>query len=327
MAGTDNNDLAKGLAICGLGPMKRVVVTGGTGFIGQHLMEPLRRRGFEIHLIGRRRPLDAKIVFHEADVLDVARMREAIAAANASHLLHLAWDVEPGKYWRSPQNLDWIAASLHLVRNFTEHGGGRTVIAGSCAEYLWGAERFLEEKTPCQPATLYGTSKDALRRILMGYADIAPMSIGWGRIFFLYGPGEKRGRLVSDAIHNLLSRREFPTSHGLQRRDFMHVSDVASAFAALLDCDVRGPVNIGTGEAVSVRSLLETIGRQTNASDFLRFGQRPLPPSEPEVIEADVARLLNEVGFRPHYDLAGGVAETIAWWRRACPAGIILDDA
>jgi nucleoside-diphosphate-sugar epimerase len=296
--------------------MKRIVVTGGTGFIGMHLMEPLRRRGFEIHVIGRQRPADPQLVFHEADALNVEQTRRALAAARGSHLLHLAWAVAPGQFWRSPDNLDWVAASLGLIRNFAESGGHRAVIAGSCAEYLWGAERFHEGDTPRRPATLYGASKDALRRVMTAYGEVAPLSIGWGRIFFLYGPGEKPGRLVSDAILHLLSRRKFPTSHGLQRRDFMHVSDVAGAFAALVDADVRGPVNIGSGAAVSVRSLLELIGRETDGLDCLQFGERPFPAHEPDQIEADVTRLAAEVGFRPRYDIAAGLIDTIAWWRQ-----------
>ena len=127
--------------------MKRVVVTGGTGFIGLHLTDHLRERGFEIHVIGRHRPSLLQAVFHEADILDADRMRQAIVAANASHLLHLAWDLEHGQYWRSPKNLDWIAASLHLVRCFAEQGGARAVIAGTCAEYLWGAPKLAERET------------------------------------------------------------------------------------------------------------------------------------------------------------------------------------
>lgn len=149
-------------------------------------------------------------------MLDIDATRQVITAAKCSHLLHLAWYVEPEKYWRSPHNLDWIAASIHLIRSFAESGGRRAVIAGTCAEYLWGAERFQEEETPCQPATFYGSSKDVLRRILTAYGSVAPLSVGWGRIFFLYGPGEKNGRLVSDAIRHLLSRQEFPTSHGFK---------------------------------------------------------------------------------------------------------------
>jgi nucleoside-diphosphate-sugar epimerase len=296
--------------------MKRIVVTGATGFIGRHVMDPLRQRGFEIHVIGRHRPDDAQVIFHESDVLNIESTRGAIAAANGSHLLHLAWNVDPGKYWQAPSNLDWVSASLQLIRAFAENGGRRAVVAGTCAEYLWGADRFLEEETPCRPATLYGVCKDALRRVVLAYGDIARLSIGWGRIFFLYGPGEKQGRLVSDAIRQLLSRQHLPTTHGRQKRDFMHVSDVAGGFAALVDCEVRGTVNIASGRAMSVRSILESIAQEIGAGELVQYEARPLHAEEPEIIEADVARLCNEVGFKPRYDLASGLADTISWWRR-----------
>ena len=73
----------------------------------------------------------------------------------------------------------------------------------------------------------YGASKDALRRLVETYGATAGLSIGWGRIFYPFGPGEKSGRLVSDAIGSLLSGKPFPTSHGRQRRDYFHVDDVA----------------------------------------------------------------------------------------------------
>jgi nucleoside-diphosphate-sugar epimerase len=295
--------------------MRRVLVTGVTGFIGQHILDPLRERGFEIYAIGRSRPCDRQLVFHEVDVLNVDRTRLAVAAVKASHLVHLAWYAEPGQVWHSPNNLDWVGASLNLLRVFAENGGKRAVIGGTCAEYHWGTERFQEEETPCRPATLYGASKDALRRILMAYSNVASLSVAWGRIFFLYGPGEKQGRLVSDAIRLLLAGQAFPTSHGLQRRDFMHVSDVAGAFAALADSEVSGPVNIGSGTAAPVRSILEQIACETGHPDLIVFGAKPLSASDPSVIEADVTRLTREIGYRPKYDLNRGITETVAWWR------------
>ncbi len=295
--------------------MRRVLVTGATGFLGARVLAPLQARGFEIHVAGRSPPKCQQVVFHQADILQAEQLRSAVQSAQATHLLHLAWYAEPGQFWDSPLNLDWVSASLNLVRTFVETGGSRAVIAGTCAEYQWGPDRFYETESRCAPATLYGASKDALRRILMAYADISPLSLAWGRIFFLYGPGEKRGRLVSDAICALLSGAAFPTSHGLQRRDFMHICDAASAFAALLDSDVTGPVNIGSGEAATLRSLLELIAEETGNANCIEFGARPLSLKEPPIIEADIMRLSHEVKFQPKYHLREGLAEAVAWWR------------
>lgn len=290
--------------------VRRVVLTGATGFIGTHVIPALQVRGFEIHALGRRRP-SGGVAHHPVDLLDAGAVRAAVQAIGASHLLHLAWYAEPGLYWRSAANLDWVAASLALTRAFREAGGERAVVAGTCAEYAWGPDR-LGEAAMCAPATLYGVAKDGTRRILSAYADESGLSFAWGRLFFLYGPGEKSGRLVSDAIRMLAAGARFATSPGHQRRDFSHVADVAGAFAALLDSDVSGPVNIGSGSAAPVRAILERIGALTGRPDLIDFGARPLPATEPIIIEADVVRLRCEVGYHPRYDLDAGLKDAFA---------------
>ena len=292
--------------------MRRVLVTGGAGFVGRHAVAALRARGFEVHAAGRRAPEGAH-VFHAADLRDGPSRRAAVRAAGASHLLHLAWITEPGRYWQAPENLDWAAASLDLVRAFREAGGTRAAVAGTCAEYDWTAtDGQFPESAPCRPATLYGAAKDGLRRILSAYAASAGLSLAWGRLFYLYGPGEAPGRLVGDAARALLAGARFATSAGSQRRDFLHVSDAGEAFAALLDCAVEGPVNIGSGTAVPVRTILETVARLTGGTDLIDFGARPLPPTEPACIAADIRRLVDEVGFRPRLPLEDGLRATLA---------------
>ncbi len=231
--------------------MRRIVLTGATGFVGAHVVPALQARGYEVHALGRRPPSGA-VAFHQVDLLDANAVRGAMFAIGASHLLHLAWYAEPGLYWHSPANLDWVAATLALVRVFREAGGARAVVAGTCAEYAWGPERLGEDGC-CAPATLYGAAKDGTRRILAAYASESGLSFAWGRLFFLYGPGEKPGRLVSDAFRALSSGERFATSQGHQRRDFSHVADVAEAFAALVDTDGRrsGQHRLGRGCAGS----------------------------------------------------------------------------
>jgi nucleoside-diphosphate-sugar epimerase len=155
--------------------MNRIVVTGATGFIGSHVLAHLRRRNFLIHALGRHPPKDRDVVFHPTDLLDPRQVDNSLRTAGATHLLHLAWYAEPGLYWRSPKNLDWVAASLHLAQSFAANGGQRAVFAGTCAEYEWGSGRFNEFAAPCAPATLYGVSKDALRRLVAAYGAAAPL--------------------------------------------------------------------------------------------------------------------------------------------------------
>ncbi|MCJ2034757.1 NAD(P)-dependent oxidoreductase [Methylobacterium sp. J-068] len=292
----------------------RVLVTGATGFVGRHVVPALAALGFEVHGVGRS-PRDGAR-FHAADLLVPEARRALVAHVRPSHLLHLAWDAEPGRYWTSAANLDWVAASLDLARLFAAQGGRRFVGIGTCAEYAWGAARLDEAATPCRPATLYGAAKDGTHRILAAYAGTQGLGLAWGRLFYLYGPGERRGRLVPDAIRALTAGTPFPTSDGYQRRDYLHVADAAGALATLLASDVTGPVNIGSGTAIPVRTLLDGLAARIGGADRLIYGARPLGPGEPPVIEAETRILNDAVGFRPAYGWAEGLDDTVAWWRR-----------
>jgi nucleoside-diphosphate-sugar epimerase len=295
--------------------MSRILLTGGSGFIGQHVIPKLLAMGFDVHAVGRRAPDHPGVTFHQADLLNHTEMDTAVRGVRATHLLHLAWNVGPG-FWTSPANQDWTAASLNLLRSFAESSGKRAVFAGTCAEYSWeSAGRLNENETPLTPTTPYGAAKDSLRRQALVYAQSNPVSIAWGRIFFLYGPGEKRGRLVRDAIDALHDGRVFTTTAGHQKRDYIHVDDAAAALAAQLASDVSGAVNIGTGTAVTVKSVLEELGREIGKPELFQFGALSTPASDPPLIEASVDRLRHEVGFTPRYSLADGLAQTVLWYR------------
>jgi len=126
---------------------------------------------------------------------------------------------------------------------------------------------------------------------------------------------------VPSVIVNLLRGREAPCTPGTQIRSFLHVDDVAGAFAALLGGRVEGPVNIGAGQRISIADLLERIARQIGRPELLRLGARSVPPSEPPLLVPDLARLSEEVGFRPARTLEEGLADTILWWRHALREG------
>jgi nucleoside-diphosphate-sugar epimerase len=298
--------------------VKRVLVTGATGFVGRWALPELLARGYEVHACSFGDPGDAPaaVRWHPGDLLvpgDPARLVEAV---RPTHLLHLAWYAAHGKFWRAPENLTFVRASLELLQAFAEGGGQRFTAAGTCAEYDWSQGSCRESDTPLAPATLYGAAKDALRRLLQAYASERQLSWGWGRLFFLYGPHEDRRRLVASAITSMLAGREAPFSHGRQRRDFLHVADAAAALVALLDGPVQGPVNIASGEATAIADLVARIAERLSTPHLVRLGALPAPEGDPPLILGDNRRLREEVGFCPRHDLRGGLEETIAWWRR-----------
>jgi nucleoside-diphosphate-sugar epimerase len=162
---------------------------------------------------------------------------------------------------------------------------------------------------------LYGTIKAALGSILIAAGQTEGVSVAWGRVFFLYGPWEKPGRLVSDVFTALLEGRPALVSHGLQERDFMHVADVAAALVAVLESSFAGAVNIASGSCRPLAELVHAIGDATGRGDLLRFGAVKPQGDEPLRLAADVHRLKDEVGFTPRFDLAAGLEDTYRWWR------------
>jgi nucleoside-diphosphate-sugar epimerase len=146
----------------------------------------------------------------------------------------------------------------------------------------------------------------------MKAAPVLGLSIGWGRIFFLYGPYEHAGRLFADVVDTVVAGRRVATSDGTQRRDFMHVEDVAAALVALLASDVAGAVNIASGVSTPVRDVVALVAVAAGDADLIDFGARPRQVHEPEVMRATVTRLRDEVGFVPKWSLGDGIADAVA---------------
>jgi nucleoside-diphosphate-sugar epimerase len=304
---------------------KKVIVTGGAGFVGRNTIAPLLDRGFTVHSVGRgdlhfdlihlsRRYPDR---FHHdsVDLLDTTAAASYLKEMRATHLLHLAWDTRHGLFWNSPENQLWLEASRSLIRSFIENGGARLVGAGTCAEYGWGPEPLLEHVSPLTPSTPYGRAKLALRNFLQQPDISTRVSCAWGRIFHLFGPYENEKRLVSSACLALIRGEPFKATSGEQIRDFSSAIDVGEAFVALLDSDITGDINIASGEEWSVGSILNELGAITGRPDLVKLGGLANQPSDPPLITARTARLRDEVGFRSRESVRTRLAETVEWWR------------
>ncbi len=295
----------------------RVLITGGTGFIGYHCLAPLVSRGYEVVALYRTRPPEpvAGVTWVQGDIMDRPRMQAVLAEFKPQGLLHNAWFVEPGKLIADPSNLAWTAASLDLILAFRAAGGERCTVAGSCYEYDWRYGYCVDDVTPCDADTLYGASKDGLRRAFLAYCAASGLSGSWGRAFFLYGPRESPKRLVSSVILSLLRGDVAKSSHGLLIRDYLHVQDVADGLTALFAAPVQGAYNIASGAAVTIRDIVLMLGELTGRSDLLRIGALPARANDVPLVLGDGRRMLADVGWKPSMDLRAGLTATVAWWR------------
>jgi nucleoside-diphosphate-sugar epimerase len=294
------------------------MLTGATGFLGRHALVALAQTGHEVHAVARRRgPALNGVIWHETDLLAGC---EVVGEVEPEILIHLAWYAEHGKYWSSVENVRWVEASLALLRAFAAAGGRRVVMAGTCAEYEWSREVYPED-APRRPATLYGAAKHGLHTVAAALAEQAGLSLAWGRLFFMYGPGEPPGRFVPSVVRALLRAEPAPMTSGTQRRDFLHVADAGAAFAALANGTLEGAVNLASGEGVLLRDLANLIAQRAGGVDLLRVGALPDRDGDPASLLADVGRMRDELGFRPQIELGDGLDETVEFWRGRMQAG------
>lgn len=304
-------------------PNKTVLVTGGSGFLGSHCLAPLVARGYDVVAVSHARtPLQVPGVrWVRGDVMDRAAMKAVLAETQPAGLLHLAWFVEPGKLISDASNLSWVAASLDLIKAFRESGGDRCTVSGSCYEYDWRYGYCVDGVTPCEPDTLYGASKDSLRRAFLSYCATTGLSGSWGRAFFMYGPRENPSRLVSSVIISLLSGKEAKTSHGMLVRDYMHIQDVADGMVALFDSQAQGAYNIASNATTTVREIVEALGSITGRADLLKIGALPARANDLPLVLGDGRRALADFAWRPRLSLEDGLTATVDWWRHELRIG------
>lgn len=298
--------------------MKEVMVTGASGFIGRHALTYLLNDGYRVHAIFLENKLNIQhknLIWHKNNLLNPEAQKLLFSKIKPLHLLHFSWYAVPNKYWTSTENLKWVQASLELLTNFVENGGRRAVFAGTCAEYDWDYGYCSESVTPTHPATLYGVCKNSLREISARFSKQAGISFAWGRVFYLYGPFENRLRLISHIINSLLLDKQASCTHGLQVRDFLYVQDAASAFVALLNSKVQGPVNIASGQPVTLQQIIYSIADKLGKRNLVKLGTIIPPKDDPPFLLADIRRLNQDVGWVPSYSLDEGLEATIKWWK------------
>jgi nucleoside-diphosphate-sugar epimerase len=271
----------------------RILVTGASGFIGSAVVRRLTQGGHEC-------------IAFQGDLLSAER--PDLSSAKATHCVHAAWYTDHSDYLTHDVNRKWAAASLRLADEFSRAGGQRFVGLGTCLEYdVANADGpCSEDRTPMLPETLYARCKldlfDGLKQRGGNFA--------WARIFFVYGPGDRDGRLVPYMIERF-SRGEKagPTCGGL-RRDYIHVDDLAGQLVRIALSDMQGAINTGTGHAPTLSELFAAGAMAFDRPDLaLANGEIG---GQPPLIQADMSRFRREVGELQAREVAVGIRDMVA---------------
>lgn len=279
----------------------KVLVTGATGFVGQHLVAALLAAGVPVRAVARSLeraralPWFDQVEFVAADIhcqgLDVQALTEGVDA-----LAHLAWPGLPN-YQQSFHFEVNLPADLQFIKRVVAAGVSQVMVTGTCFEY--GLRNGAQSETdPALPATAYGLAKNSLRLFLEHVRQHTPFALQWVRLFYLYGPGQAANSLLASLDRAIdEGRSHFAMSAGEQLRDYLPVEQVCAYLLAILARrEFSGVVNCCSGEPVSVRALVEQHLAKRNSSLPLQLGHYPYSAHEPMAFWGNPERLRQLIG-------------------------------
>ena len=238
----------------------RVLMTGASGFIGQHVVQKLKAAGAELQALSTQ-PLKAEsmldITAHDIHKLKTDSTFALLEKFRPEVFLHLGWAGIPDYSMQmSLKNLETSVALLGLASQLKVR---RIVAAGSCWEY-GSAGGELEENQKVRPDTAFSKAKSHLREVFETVAVDSEMEHRWARIFYAYGPRQRKESLIPLSIDSIKNGRTPQLRDTRSAIDLIHVDDVAHAIATLtLERGPSGVFNVGSGKAYRVSDVVEIV--------------------------------------------------------------------
>jgi UDP-glucose 4-epimerase len=302
----------------------RIVVTGGAGFIGSHLVDALVERGHAVTVVDHLRhgheenlgpALRAGARLARADVTEVTAMRRILGHARPEVVFHQAAQIDLRRSVDDPStdahvNVGGTASVLEAARR---SGARRVVLSSTAGVYGDPAELPTPETHPVEPLSPYGAGKAAAEAYLRLFARLHGLSCAALRISNVYGPRQDpfgEAGIVAIMCGALAERRPVTIfGDGRQTRDYVHVDDVVAAFLAAGESDVGGEINVGTGTQTTLLELAELLGVPTVSA--------PAREGESRRSCLDCRRAAAELGWRARTPLPEALA---ALARAARPA-------
>jgi len=307
---------------------RRVVVTGGAGFLGSHLCRSLLDRGDEVvavdnFLTGSPANVDA-LSGHPAFTFVNHNVTEPLyLEGRVDATLHFASPASPADFSRMPIKILKVGSlgTLNML-GLSLAKGARFLLASTSEVYgdplvHPQPESYRGNVNPVGPRSMYDEAKRFAEAMTMAYHHHHGVDVRIVRIFNTFGPHMRPddGRVVSNFLTQALAGTPLTVyGDGSQTRSFCYVDDEVRGILALLDADHVGPVNIGNPDEYTVAQLAESVLAVTGSSSELRF--EPLPTDDPLQRCPDISLARRLLGWEPTVDLLTGLARTAEWFAR-----------
>jgi UDP-glucose 4-epimerase len=325
--------------------MSTILVTGGAGYIGGHVVKELLRQGHKPivydNLQTGHRKASKNGLFIEGDLSDQKKLAKAFQANSIDAVMHFAADCLVGESVRNPLKYfnNNVKNSLNLIEIMEEFNIKKIIFSSSAAVYGEPKEIPITEEHPCAPTNPYGETKWIFEKVLQAFHDAGKLNFISLRYFNAAG-ADPEGELGEDhspethliplVIHSSLDGTSVPvygtdynTPDGTCIRDYIHVDDLANAhILALRKLEkekMSGIYNLGNGNGYSVREVIETVkkvtGRKVAAVNSLRR------PGDPARLVASSDKIKKELGWIPKSPDLETIVETAWEWHKNHPKG------
>ncbi|HTI73015.1 MAG TPA: NAD(P)-dependent oxidoreductase [Candidatus Limnocylindria bacterium] len=292
----------------------RVLVTGGTGFLGREFVRAADAHGHSLAVLSRQERSfgGANIRFLPGSLAEPPwKLIEAFAPEAC---VHSAWIATPGVYLESPENEAWVDWSRGFIGRLAQCGLRHATVLGTCIEYQITGDKLHEVATPLAPVSRYARSKVRLFQELAAMPATSPISLAWARIFYPYGEGEHPARLASSLVAKMAAGESVFLKTPRSIKDYIHSEDVGRALLKIMESQVVGAVNVGTGEGVMIESLARKIADLLGRPELIQTPAQPV--SDPlDFVVADASKLLG-LGWKPQVELDEGLRRLVEARRR-----------
>jgi UDP-glucose 4-epimerase len=301
---------------------KRAFVTGGTGFVGSHLVRHLVESGDSVAVLLRPEsdPWRIEDVRNRVELIvgrlsEPAALTQPLADFKPDVVYHLGWSGSGPGGRDDPRQTENVVEALALVDLATATGASTWVGLGSQAEYGPTAA-VLDESTPTHPLTAYGAAKLSAGLQTRDLCATRSLRHIWLRLVTAYGPADHPSYLVPQVILSLLRGRRPALTKGSQPGDFLHVTDACNAMrVAALTESCAGTYVLASGDHRPVREVALTIRDMIDTRLQIGFGE--LVPSFPLVgLRGDPRALELVTGWSPKVSLEAGLAGCVEWFRQ-----------
>ena len=302
---------------------RRVLLTGGTGFIGSALCRKLAGQGDHV-IVAARRGGDRKrlsgisddLSIMETDLADIGAVADLVARTQPDIVFHLASSVFNPPGLTAADHLDAnVRSTLSLLEALKERPDCRLIYTGSAAEYPPG--NHLSEDLKPGPVNVYGAMKACASLLIDSYARIYGLRAARAVLFTVYGPGEARHRLVPSVIDAGFRGRNVVLMDGSVQRDMLFVDDAVDGLCRMGEADLApgAVINLCSGTGLPVRHIAEEILRLMKTSVAIEERLQDVRPDEIKVVSGENRRALELLGWQPQWSLEDGLGESIAWCR------------